>query len=471
VGGASRYAGRAGAAAFIGALGLGPSLFAGCSAPCCTVDGFPINLVSPPSTSPEAGGLRAAGWDPGDQARFPNLISIDTGSSLTIFRGHDEGNQVVLRNLDLLDALPAPGGTVAAPVRARFRDIEALPVDIDPEGPDVVLGGELLRNYSVQFDFAAPSITFWSRQSASDGFLGTVGFAVLRFNLAGGAELIAQSRPDFLGLTGPVETHATRVVLRACSAWQPFDPDTEPQEHLLCCKKGDEGSSALAAGADLALLVATGVGPLVLSQSAWDRVTSNRDSVPVATRTAPLPVASLSGPIMASWFSLPRLALVNQELDDSSNPGACVELGRARRLEWVEHHQADAACAQPCDTDPRDSTRAQNSAAYIELGDDIPVAVVPDGTPLLQGLRAEIRPEGPEIDGLIGAGTLASTTLEIDYRSQPARALLACVAGAPQGFCWTRPRCARLSNPGDTRACFGQPARALPAVCAPSGCG
>jgi hypothetical protein len=463
------HAGLARAGALTGALAL--NAVAGCSAPCCTVDSFPINLVPAASTSPEAAGLRAAGWDPADRTPFPRLISIDTAASLTIFRRRDEGNQLVLRNFDILDALPPSNGTATAPIRAKFRDVEVLPLDLDPEGPDVILGGELLRNFSVEFDFVAPSITFWSRQSAGDGFLATVGFAVMRFNLFGGAELTARSRQDFLGLTGPVETHATRVVLRACSAWQPFDPETEPPEHLLCCKKGDEVASWLAAGADLALLVATGVGPLVLSQSAWDRVTSNRDSVPIATRTGPVPLASLSGPITASWFTLPRLALVNQELDDSSNPGACVELGRARRLEWVEHHQADSACAQPCDTDPRDQTRAQNTAAYIELGEEIPVAVVPDGTPFLQGLRAEIRPEGPEIDGLIGAGTLARTTLEIDYRSQPARALLACASGTPQTSCWTRPRCARLSNPGDMRACFGQPARALPALCAPSGCG
>ena len=153
------------------------------------------------------------------------------------------------------------------------------------------------------------------------------------------------------------------------------------------------------------------------------------------------------------------------------NTGACVELGRARRLEWIERHQSINACVLPCDTDPRESGKAQNSAAYVEITGAIAVAIVPDGTPLLQGLRAEIRPEGPEIDGLVGADLFAQTTMELDYRNKPARAIFGCAVDSQRSTCFVAPRCPRLSDPGDMRACFGQPTRSLPSACAVSVCG
>lgn len=298
----------------------------------------------------------------------------------------------------------------------------------------------------------------------------------------GGAELTATSRSDFLGLTGPVEEPPTRVVLRACGAPRAFDPVNETQAMNRCCARGDETLSQQATGTDLSLVLATGVGPLVLSQSAWNRLAmtaaQTTTPLPALVPGPALPIPSLPQAIPADqvqWSTLPRLALVDQEADDATNPGPCVELGRARRLEWVESHQAPAdghlpECPQLCDTDPRDAGKAQNSAAYLEVGGDIAVAVVPDGNPFLQGLRAEIRPEGPEVDGLIGAGALAHTTLELDYKGTPSRALFACAEGADQALCWTRPRCPRLSNPGDQRSCFGLPARMLPMMCEPSGC-
>ncbi len=447
---------------------------AGCSDPCCTTDGFPINLAAPVPLAVETGGPLA-------KARYPDGtpfdMSIDTGSSLTLFRRHAERNeraQMVTRDFDLLDALPAPDGTTTA-VRAKFRGIEVLPLDLDPAGPEAVLGGTFLKNFSVQIDFGAPSITFWSRQGATDGLLASSGFAVLHFDLFGGGELTALSRPDFLGLTGPVEVPPTRVVLRGCGAPDAFDRVAPlPQ---ICCKRGDEVLQA--SGVDLALVLATGVGPLVLSRSAWNRIVARTQNTPGGSPPpepvsgAALPIPSLPAPLAdVLWSTLPRLALVDQETDDSTNPGPCVELGRARRLEWMEAHQTDASppCPQLCDTDPRAAGKAQNAAAYLEIGDNVPVAIVPDGTPLLQALRGEIRPEGPEIDGLVGAGVLARTTLEIDYKSQPSRALLTCAKQWPRTACLASPRCPRLSNPGDMRSCFGLQRQALPAACMKAVC-
>lgn len=474
--GAARSLSQVGAAGLLVAAAF---FVPACSEPCCTVDSFPIGLVPLESPVNGGGGLVARARDQNGAEWFN--MSIDTGASLTFFRrraDRNEGSQMVLRNFDILDAQP-PGADPV--VRGMFRGIEVLPLDLDPypQRREAVLGGSFLQNFVIELDFAKPAMTFWSRQGATDGFLTTAGFAIIHFELFGGAELTARSRPDFLGLTGPVQVPATRIVLRGCGAPAAFDPDAAEPE--LCCQRGDEMSRAT--GADLALMVATGVGPLVLTQSAWNRVaTAQSTPLPEPVPGADLQLPTLAAPLGGvSWSTLPRLALVDQEIDDANDPGACVELGRARRLEWVEHHQPDAdakcgtsctgACPQLCDTDVRAAGKAQNAAAYIEFGDGIPVAIVPDGTPLFQGLRAEIRPEGPELDGMIGAGVLARSRLELDYRSDAKRALFSCARDAARTACWTSPRCQRLSNSTDRRSCFGRPTRSLPAMCLPSGCG
>jgi len=124
-----------------------------------------------------------------------------------------------------------------------------------------------------------------------------------------------------------------------------------------------------------------------------------------------------------------------------------------------------ALCALPCDQDPRTDHRAQNSAGYLELGGDLPVAVIDDGEPLLQTLRAAVHPGAPEIDGLIGADALRNARVELDYKSQPARAIFSCEAAADAGACRAVGRCPRLPELGQKHSCFGLPAHALPPIC------
>lgn len=442
----------------------GVHLATGCADPCCNTDGFPINLVPPAPGKPR--GLLAKARYPGQGGTFD--MSVDTGSPLTFFRRHGEKNQMVLRDFDLVDGQPP-----ATAVRGQFRGIEVLPLELSPDGPEAVLGGSLLHNFSVQFDFAKSAMTLWPRQGATDAFLSVAGYSVIHFGLLGGAELTAESRPDFLGLTGPVEVPATRVVLRACGGPAPFDPKTPAPEPAVCCTRGD--AVTLATGTNLALVMATGVGPLVLSRSAWDRMVAVQATPP--PEPAPgsaLPIPSLPAPLTdVLWSTIPRLALVNQELDDANNQGACVDLGRARRLEWQEQEDHRTHCIQPCDSDPGDPTKAENGPAYVEFGTNIVVAIVPDSTALLQSLRAEIRPEGPEIDGLIGANVFTTATVEIDYRSEPQRAIVACpdeADGVRSTTCLASARCPRLSTATDMRACFKQKARSLPPTCQPVAC-
>jgi hypothetical protein len=373
--------------------------------------------------------------------------------------------------------------------------MELIRLPLQPAGdgtlvPGGILGGNLLRGYSValRFGFActagAParcsSITFWPHLGADQGFLEDSGYAVYRFSLYGGGEVTAQGQPDFLGLTGPLVLPPTRVVLRTCAAAAAFSP-TDP---IPCCQTGNPGDDVkLATGVNLALLLATGIGPAVLSDSAFARLAAEVDrqrgvgttppALPQPTPASPsLYVATWPTPIVAGWSTIPRLAFVDLEAGATTDPGACVELGRARRTEQVSYRSVvcpgNATCNQPCDADPRQPDLAQSSAAYLELGGgQIPVAVVADNEPFLQALRLDVRPEGPELDGLVGAGTLGRARVEIDYPAGQPEALFSCEPEAPREECWAAPRCPRLPDATSVHYCFGLPAHRLPPMCAP----
>jgi hypothetical protein len=482
------------AALVILACGLAlTALGAGCAPPCCTVDSEPIPVSRAPlGQGTASGALLALARLPGGGAPFPMVV--DTASPATILSGPPKSGQLEIETggFDLLDA------NDPAAVRARFRNLGLFSLPLGPVGdaatlPLGVLGGDLMHAFSMEMRFAktcpgaAPdagpggptstcsSVTFWTHQGASESFLEDAGYAVLQFALYGGGETTASSQPGFLGLSAPVTLPATRIVLRACGAPRAFSTD-EMRE--ACCTRGDE--LARATGVDLALLLATGVGPMVLSQQAWLRLAAKLTPVPPVT-AAPLFVASWPLPIAAEWTTIPRFALVDgSDPPSTGDQGPCVDLGRARRIAWAttqtskqvpfSAHAPVGACVQPCDTDPAESDLALNSPAYLEINGSVPVAVVDDAEPFLQALRFDIRPEGPDIDGLVGAAALGAARLEVDYLNDPPRAIFSCEPNVGTDACYASSRCPRLPNQNDQHLCFGLPEQGLPVTCAPNGC-
>jgi hypothetical protein len=189
--------------------------------------------------------------------------------------------------------------------------------------------------------------------------------------------------------------------------------------------------------------------------------------------------------IPAEFTTLPRFALVDgDEPPSTGDEGPCVDLGRARRIEWVANqtvlagkmqtpfapHPPSAVCVQGCDLDPSEPTNPLTSAAYVEIGGAIPVAVVDDAEAYLQALRFDIRPEGPDIDGVVGAAALGAARLELDYLNDTPRAIFSCETNTPREDCWAAARCPRLPDRDHLHLCFGLPAHGLPVTCAPSGC-
>jgi hypothetical protein len=477
-------------AVLLGAL----ALLVGCDdGGVATIDSLPIALGRAPMGFPGGGG-GGTGINPNGalllQAKLPEGAGsfgmlLDTSTPTTLFAaGRLAGREGELTSFvgswDLLEG---------DAVRARFRNYDLLSLPLHAVGvegvvPSAVLGGDIMRGFSVALRFGASCgpngqeecawLTLWRHQNADLGILQDAGFAVLRFTLTGGGEVTAQGNADFLGIRAPLSLPATRVLLRGCVGAAPFAPT---DDIVACCQRTD--ADTLATGANLSLLLATGVGPTILGESAWARVVA---AGAATGQTFPEPVPASASlwigtwpiPLDARWTTLPRLALVDNELGANNDPGACVELARARRLEQVSYRTVNTpetnTCFQPCDADERELGKAQNSAAYLELGGQIPVAIIADTEPFLQGLRFDIRAEGPDLDGLIGAGALGQSRVEIDYVSDQTRALFSCETNAEREKCRAVPRCPRLPTREGEHVCFGLPLHGQAATCDTSLC-
>jgi hypothetical protein len=193
------------------------------------------------------------------------------------------------------------------------------------------------------------------------------------------------------------------------------------------CADYDPTSEDAASGADLLLLLATGMGPSVISESAYARYFQALDavcsadpnpcdgtvlSVPLEYDLLPLVCAYLpSGPTVARGATIQRFAIAG---DAEDVRGPCEER-RAARLMAAGGCNDDIDC--PCEDENKLRCR---TAAVVELDPDIPieVAVLPDSHPMLQALREELRPEQAEVDGLLGLDAFWDVQVDIDYPGQ-----------------------------------------------------
>jgi hypothetical protein len=319
-----------------------------------------------------------------------------------------------------------------------------------------VLGGDILRNFSLAFSLPrdaaqSASMSFYNHLPAGDLTLAADGYSVIKFSLRGATDVTTASR------SGRPSLPSSRVVIRTCGAPAAFAPD-KPQQ---TCKTGQ--LELAASGKNLLLALSTGHGPLVLSQSAWQRL-GNSVPAPLGTGEPLLYSPLVADPIPAHWGTLSRLALVDSDSGDIW-PGACAELARARRIEWVLANQDQpGACFEACDIS---GSTALPAAAYLELGPDLPAAVVSDTSDLISNLNQDF-PLGAQVDGLIGAETLAGVRFELDYVSQPQGRLVAsCEPGTDRQSCWSAPRCLGLSKGDQPHTCFGLQERRFSPACPP----
>jgi hypothetical protein len=89
--------------------------------------------------------------------------------------------------------------------------------------------------------------------------------------------------------------------------------------------------------------------------------------------------------------------------------------------------------------------------------------VVSNTSDIIRSLNADVPPK-PQVDGIIGAGTLAGTRLRLDYPAETGgRVVVRCEAGSARELCWAAPSCPPLSAGDQTHTCFGHAAAGLAA--------
>lgn len=248
-----------------------------------------------------------------------------------------------------------------------------------------------------------------------------------------------------------------RVTLQACLGSDPSPelvPDTGTQ-----MPQSSRGGNAL-------LLASTGIGISLLGETAYERyrqaILLRSPPPPVLPPAlADLPDASAylpSGQVFGRRATIDRLALAAAS---SSSPRAPCRQAYAHHLllkRLLETEDADKAGCEvgddcPCSGD----TRFCSVPAVVELEPTggLEVLVVPDSNATLQALRAELRPDQAEVDGILGADALQLLEIDVDYPHN--RVLMRCTTpggpGAPAG-CVTRPALAAAEDRTRVQSCI-----------------
>jgi hypothetical protein len=307
-------------------------------------------------------------------------------------------------------------------VRAILHDMYVVQAPLYQAGTGTpvavagVLGGDVLVHYAVRFQYGTDTatMTFTERdydagKPESDDDLARAGLTVVHSHVLGGGAY---------DLGGDVESYGgTRVTLPACAVI--------------------EGRAV-----ELTLLVATGHGPLVLGRAAAERLLGRPVPDGEVDR---LYVPAIAGGIavLERGSLLPAgtnaLALVGDEHGSTSQSrsdfgGPCTQLFRHQTFESLVP-PADCPTAPYVGPGPNNS---QIGAAYVQLCANAAIgyAVISDDEPLLAGLRAEVRPHLPEVDGFAGTELLKHLVTELNYTNS--RVILSCDDGAQS--CFSRPR-------------------------------
>jgi hypothetical protein len=193
-------------------------------------------------------------------------------------------------------------------------------------------------------------------------------------------------------------------------------------------------------GIDALMLVSTAIGPSLLGEATYQRLRAIRrlpalESLPEATVFLP------SGPITGRRATVDRMALVARASSASRAPCRHV----------YGHHlllQRDCLLGEDCPCDG--GARFCPVPAMVELAPQggLEVLVIRDDDPTLQALRTELRPDQPEVDGILGTSALLGVELDVDYPH--ARVLARCTTTD----CTTRPALAQSGARPQVAACI-----------------
>lgn len=283
-----------------------------------------------------------------------------------------------------------------------------------PQPIAAILGGDVLRGNAISFEPTTNTMYVLPDVAGDNEARGRACDVVVPEPFYGGGTLrVGDTEVSFAG---------TRVALGVCLSPDPTAADPSNR------------------GVDAALVLSTGIGLSILGQAryvAWAEATGAPAYELLPPATAILP----SGPVAGRLGRIDRLAIVGTS---TAPRGACREVFSHHLLTERDCTAADGVDC-PCTGQPSCPVAG---IAEISPADPIEVVVLPDVHPLLQALRAELRPEQPEVDGILGVNALATTGFDVDYPNN--RLLLRCRAAG----CVARPSLGEATPRENAVACI-----------------
>jgi hypothetical protein len=402
-------------------------------------DPFPVNVDT--TTGAIIVGMRRPGL--GDRPAVLDLLSpftvIDQKATndpsvsyveLTLLGGRDPGAP-----LDLATAVPRavfPDAQLVAlhPCACDAGDPDCGPGQCSVGAPGAVqsfqgiIGADVLAGDAVRLRLGDGQLFILPDVGGSDRGRSLDCDAVFNSPYRGGGTLVASGTELPFG--------NRRITLQACLGQDP-DPGSTPAIATL----SQNGTNAL-------LVVSTSIGISLLGEAAYQRYLLAHPSAPPLAMLTPGSVFLPSGPIAGRRATVDRLALVAASTSNGLAP--CRQLYAHRLL--TTHKLSDAQCRRdgdgkseldcPC----KDASTSCAVPAILELTPPagIDVLVVSDDDPTLQALRTELRPDQPEVDGILGTDVLRGAEIDVDYPHD--RVLARC----PAGSCSARPQ---LAQDGD----------------------
>jgi len=437
-------------------------------------DPFPINVDT--TSGAIVVGLRQAGAD--DRVAVLDLLSPITVAD------QDPKLAPSLSNVDLtLLGTATPGGPIdlsTAVPRARFPEAQLValhPCTCDPSdtGCDptqcnvgtaaapqafqAIIGADALAGDAVRLRLADDQIFILPDVGGNDSGRSRDCDAVFDSPYRGGGTLVFPTTELAFG--------NRRITLQACLGQ---DPDPGPMPALSAIRQH---------GTDALFVVSTSVGLSILGQTAYERyliAVANDGLNPPPLPFEQLPPGSVylpSGKVLDGRLaSIDRMALVATSTSNGLSPCRQIyahELVADGPLAVSSENPNDSRSCDlvtggdcPC----KDSSKFCAVPAVLELNPPagIDILVVPDIEPTLQSLRAELRPDQPEVDGILGTEVLRSAEIDVDYPHD--RLLARCPAGTS---CFVRPQLAQEKDRCQINRCISTTSSPLgcPAVVTP----
>jgi hypothetical protein len=331
-----------------------------------------------------------------------HIAALDVLSPFTVIdHGADAPATITFPDIVLIGESPA--GVLEVP-RAELVEQQLLTLhpctddgcavgtDTDPHPINAIVGMNSFGSDALRLKLTSQEIFILPDIAGSEEDLSDACNAVLPLPFRGGGTL----------LFGGTELAFAnwRIAIDAC-----FAPNPDPAAQRQSLR-----------GVDMLLVASTSVGTTIIDQDAYDRYREYDASAPPVEQ---LPLASEylpSGLVTGHLTTIPSIALVG---NSTTNPRAPC------RQVYASHLLAAGDCTDPNDSnecpcyDPTGDTHQTFCAApavlEVQPPAGLPILVVDNGEPTLQALRAELRPNQPEVDGILGTSAILPIELDIDY--------------------------------------------------------